>query len=135
MATEFKNEHEPSVTTLVSGIISDAQLLITQQFELLKHEIREDFRKTKDASLICAAAAGLSIIAAILLAFMLAHLLSWAWPELPLWGSYGICGGVILALAVGLFFAGMAKFKSFNPLPDQSTKALKENVQWITNPK
>ena len=46
MATDLKSTQEPSVTALVTGIISDAEELFKQQFELFKHEVRDDFRKT-----------------------------------------------------------------------------------------
>jgi len=71
----------------------------------------------------------------ILLSFMLVQLLSWAAPELPLWVCYGVGGAPITALGVALFCAGIQKFKSFNPLSDQSAQALKETMQWKTNPK
>jgi len=32
-----------------------------------------------------------------------------------------------------LFYAGKKRLDSFNPLPDQSVQALKENVQCLTN--
>ena len=31
--------------------------------------------------------------------------------------------------------AGKKKFESFNPLPDKSTEALKENLEWKTKPR
>ena len=40
----------------------------------------------------------------------------------------GFCG-------VALFFAGEKQFEKFNPLPDRSLEALKENVECLTNPK
>jgi len=135
MATDVRHENDASVTTLVSGIITDAQNLLKQQFELLKHEVHEDLRKTRDASMAVGLGAIVALIGGVLLALMLVHLIAWALPALPLWACYGICGGVILAIGGGLVWAGMAKFNSFNPLPDETAQTLKENVQWITNPK
>ena len=95
MPVEMKSESDASVTSLVSGILNDAQDLFKQQVDLLKHELREDIRKTKDASLVLGLAVGLLLLGAVLLSFMLAYLLSWAMPELPLWACFGIVGGAV----------------------------------------
>jgi hypothetical protein len=124
-----------SATQLVGGIITDAQELVKQQLALLRHEVKEDFRKAKEAGSFLVWGAGSALVASILLCLMLVHLLSWAVPELPLWVCYGIVGAPIAALGGALFFAGAHKVRSFNPLHDQSAQALKENYQWITNPK
>ena len=38
---------EPTVSELVSGIADDAQLLIRQQYQMLRAEIQQDIRRTK----------------------------------------------------------------------------------------
>jgi len=63
MATDLRSDHEPSVTELVSGILNDAQTLFKQQFEMLKHEVKEDFRKTREASLMLGLGAGVGGVA------------------------------------------------------------------------
>jgi hypothetical protein len=66
----------------------------------------------------------------------LGHALAWILMALGLnaWAAYLIVGGVITGAGVGLVFAGVAKFKTFNPLPDRTLEALKENVECLTNP-
>jgi len=135
MATDLKNGQDTSVTALVSGIVRDAQELTRQQFELFKHEVKNDLRKTRDAGIFVAAGGAVCAVAVVLLAFMLVELLKWAVPQLPLWSCYGICGGVLVLIGAGLVWAGKAKFDSFHLLRDESAQALKENVQWITNQK
>ena len=71
----------------------------------------------------------------LLLCHLLVHLVAWASTNWPLWVCYGVVGAPIATAGAVLFYAGIAKFKSLNPLPDQSAQALKENVRWITNPK
>src|SRR5580698_1633590 len=39
-----------TLTTLVAGILEDAQKLVRQQFEMLKAEVHEDIQKTKRAA-------------------------------------------------------------------------------------
>lgn len=138
MATDLQSPPEPTVTSLVKGILEDAQRLFNQQITLIRTEIREDFRKTKDAALAMAWGVGILAVGGLLLCLMLPLLLEWATqPTLPLWACFGIVGGILALLGAILVYAGVRKFESFNPLPDQSVQGLKENVTWstTTNPK
>jgi len=135
MATDRIPGPDTSVTQLVSGIIEDAQELTRQQLALFKSEVRQDFARTKEAMISLAAGVGVAVLGAFLLCFMLVYLLNWAAPAMPLWACFGIVGGLLAVVGAGLVAAGRKKFESFNPLPDQSVSALKENVQWIKNPK
>jgi hypothetical protein len=135
MSTDLKTPPDASVTTLVSGIINDAQALVKQQFELLQHEVRTDLRKTKEAGVLLVAGAGLALPGVIVLALMLSQLLQWAVPSLPMWACYGISGFPFLIAGAGLLYAGKVKFESFTTMPTESIEALKENMQWIANRK
>jgi len=133
MANDLHTTPETSVTQLVSGIVSDAQELIKQQLALFRTELKDDFRKTKEASILLAIGTVCAAVGAFLLLNMVVFVLHEA-AGLSLWASYAIVGGLVAAVGAGLILTGLEKFKSFNPLPDQSVQALKENVQWITNP-
>ena len=135
MATDtYAPPDQQTVTSLVSGIISDAQKLIQQQVELLREEIRTDLRKTKEGVISLAAGAAVAALAAGPLVFMFVALLhelaGWSW-----WASAGTVGAVFAVAGGGLILAGVQRFRSFNLLPNQSLAALKENLQWIKNPK
>jgi len=132
---DLKPLPDASLTELVSGILSNARDLMTQQFDLLRHEVLGDLRKTRDAGLLMGVGAGFALVAGILLTMMLVHLVHWAIPDLPLWGSFGIWGAIALIASLTLLHAGKQKFNSLNPMPEQTVQALKENVQWITHPK
>jgi hypothetical protein len=55
------------------------------------------------------------------------------WPAaIPIWGGFGIVGGLVLLAGIGLLLYGKSRFDAFNPLPDQAVEALKETVQWKT---
>jgi hypothetical protein len=135
IANDVHSPPDRSITTLVGGIIADAQQLIQQQFAMFRQEVRDDFRKTKEAALSLAAGAGITLGGSVLLLMMLPLLLHWVVVELPLWACFGIVGGVLAALGGALVYTSVKKFQSFNPLPDQSANAFMENVQWKTNPK
>src|SRR5690242_8938622 len=98
MANDLHTESGASMTHLVSGIITDAQDLIGQQLALLRHEVNEDFRKTKEAGLLLVGGLAIALVGSILLCSMLVYLLSWSAPGLPLWICYGIVGAPIAAL-------------------------------------
>jgi hypothetical protein len=135
MSLDLKTPPDASMTELVSGILHDVQDLVKQQTELFKHEVRTGLRKSMEASLLFVAAAGFAVAGVILVAFMLANLLQWAVPAVPLWACYGVLGFVLLSASAGLFYAGKLLFESFTALPKESMQALKEDVQWIANRK
>src|SRR5438309_2156387 len=89
---------EPSVTSLLSGIVTDAQELIKQQLLLFKHELKDDVTRTKEALPMLGAGAALAMTTLLLLGVTLSLLLYWlvnpapgTGPEhLPLWGCFAI---------------------------------------------
>lgn len=135
MASDMRTSTEPRFSELVTGILHDVQDLIKQQTALLQAEIREDYRKTKEAavSLVCGVA--IATLGSVLLALMMVHLIAWAAPTWPLWVCYAIVGGTITGLGGTLYYVGHERFKTFNPLPDKTVEVMKENVQWIVNRK
>jgi len=122
------------VTGLLSGIVADAQELIKQQMALLRAELKADARRTIRAAGLLAGGAVLAVPALFLLCNMLVFLLH-EQAGLAIWSSYGIVGAAFLVLSAALVGVGIQRFRSFNPLPDQSVEAFKENVRWMTNPK
>jgi hypothetical protein len=132
MAADLQTHNEPSLTELVKGIIDDVQNLTKQQFTLLKQEIKEDMSKTRKAAMPMLVGGVVAFVGVLILAHALAILLYYL---VPPWAAYGIVGVVITGVGIGLFFAGEKQFASFNPLPDRSLEALKENVECLTNPK
>lgn len=124
-----------TMTELVGGIVGDVQDLIKQQFALFKRELHEDLRKTKEGMLSLVTGGAVLAVGGMLLCLMLVHLLHWAVPSLPLWSCFAIVGGSFAVVGGILLCMGYQRLKSVNPLPDESVAALKENVQWIANPK
>jgi hypothetical protein len=134
---------EPGLSTLVKGIVDDVGDLIKQQIDFARTEVTADLRKTKEAAGALAIGAGVTTLGGLFLGFMLVHLLHWltapaggADPSsLPLWSCYAIVGALLLGCGAALILAGKKKLSSFNPLPDETVKTMKENVQWITSSK
>jgi len=124
-----------SLTGLVSDIINDAQDLIRQQLLLFRQDLRNDIRKMREGAVFLAAGIGVTVIAGLLLLLMVPLLLNWLVPTIPLWGCFGIVGGVAALVGGGLLYAGARQFQSVDPLSDPSAEALKENLRWTTPPK
>jgi len=121
-----------TVTGLVSGILSDAQKLIRQQADMLKAEVREDFQRSKRAAefgslgIVCATVGALGVITA--LAYLLHEQFQFA-----MWASWGIVGGLFLIAGIALGYFSYVLLERFNPLPDKTLNAIKENITWQTN--
>lgn len=124
---------EPGIGSLVTGIVGDMQHLLAQHLDLFRQELRDDFRRTKEAVFSLGLGGVLAGLAAALLTPTLVGLLSWAVPAIPWWGWCGILTGVLAVAAGILIYLGKKQLDSFNPLPDQSAQAVKEDVQWISD--
>jgi hypothetical protein len=135
MATDVMPDNQTSVTGLVSGIIDDATRLLKQQADLLKADVRKDLREAKEVGMSMAIAGALMGVGGLLLSFMLVHFLSWAFPDLPHWGSFAIVGALFAAAGGIVFYLGREKLDKLSPLPENSMEAVKENLQWQTNPR
>src|ERR1700730_6937942 len=68
---DLQTDSEVSVTRLVSGIITDTQKLIKQQLALLRHEVKDNLHKIKEAGLSLIGGSVIALVGGIFLAFML----------------------------------------------------------------
>jgi len=134
MATDLQTGSEQSMSSLLTGIVSDAQTLFKQQMALFKQEVKEDVRKTGQATVAILCGAITMFLGAFLLCMMAAHLLQYL-THWELWACYGLVGLAITALGGLMAYLGREKFKTFNPLPDESLAALQENLEWKTTPR
>jgi hypothetical protein len=146
MANEVHTDSEPSATGLLRGIVSDIGDLIRQEIRFARTEIRSDLRKTREAATVLILGIGTTVLGCILLSVMLVFLLHWLTlpvtapsdpqgASIPLWGCFGIISALFLIIGMALSWLGYKKFKSFNPLPDETAKTVKENVEWIMSSK
>ena len=123
-------DSQPSMASLVGGIINDAQQLIRQEVTLAKQEVKEELGKVKAVAASAAIALALAVVGGLLLCLMLVHLLQWAtgWHD---WVCYGIVGGVFLAVAGALAAVAKSKASQIDVVPRQTVESIKENVQWL----
>lgn len=133
LTTEQRSVSEPGVTRLVGSIIDDVQELFKAQLDLFRAEVQDDMRRTKEASILLFAGGLVLLLGGIFLGLTAVYFLHWMFPDLPLWGAYGIVAAVLAVGGVILAMVGKEKFAAFNPLPDKSVEALKENLQWTNS--
>jgi hypothetical protein len=125
----------PSVTELVSGIVGDVQNLGMQHLALFRHEIKADLQKATDAGASLAIGLAVAQLGGILLSLTLVYLLAEFAPQLPIWGCYGIVGTVISAVGALAIINGVQKMKSVDSLSKPALQVMKDDAEWLSNPK
>jgi hypothetical protein len=143
-ATAERAAAEPGLASTFKGILDDALELMKQQFAMLKAEIRSDFHKLLSGLIPLFIGIGPLVLGGLMLCFALVHLIHWASvpagvtadvARIPLWGCYAIVAAVFLLTGGILLAVGYARLKTVNPLPEETAKALEENLQWLMNQK
>jgi hypothetical protein len=123
--------HEPDLANLVREIVRDSETLIGQQLDLLRAEVRRELGEAKGAAVMIGAGAGLVATGGVLTVLMAVHGLQRA-TRLPLWGCYGLVGGLLGAAGAGLLAAGGREAAGVHLIPPPETMgALRENLEWI----
>ena len=130
MANSSSSGSDASLASLIGSIINDAKDLLVYEFTMAKLEMQDELRKTKAAAISFTIGAGISAVGGLLLILMLVHLLS-AFTSLPLWGSYGIVGAVLLLIGLILLISGKHTAEQIDVVPPKTAATLKENAQWL----
>jgi hypothetical protein len=121
---------KPSIGALVEGLVFDIRTLIAQELRLARHEIRQEVSKVRTAAVGAAIGLSLAIVAALLLLLMLVHVLHEV-AGLPLWASYGIVAGVLLAGAVAFLLRARSAASGIHLVPEKTVSTVKENLTWL----
>lgn len=134
MADRIPSDASPNMSSLVTGIVSDVQTLVRQEVTLARTEIQREWEKAKTAAGSMAVGAAVLALGGILLCVMVVYLIH-ELGGLPLWASYLIVGGVLALLGAVLFYTGLNKASDINIVPPQTAESLRENVEWLQNPR
>jgi hypothetical protein len=125
----------------VSGIVTDIQDLVKQQLRLTRREIEDDLHKSKEGASVLGLGLGIAFLGGFLFCLMLVYLLHWLTlppgtdtAGFPLWACYGVVALLFFIVGGALAAIGGQKLKTLHPL-ENTSEALKENVQWLTKPK
>ena len=132
MEMHYETEHEPGMASLIAGIMQDARQLFVQQLQLFQTELKNEVHQAIYAIAPLILGAVLCVPAVLLLGMACAYFLSWAIPELPLWGGFLITGGGVILLSAILMISGKVMLDRVHIVPEKTLEGLKENIQWKT---
>jgi Putative Actinobacterial Holin-X, holin superfamily III len=130
MAQDSSPRPETSVATLIGGIVNDAKDLLINEFTIAKLEIQQEMRKTKSAAISFAMGAGIVGIGGLFLLLMCVHGLV-ILLDIPLWGSYGLVGGLLFLVGAILLVRGKQTAEQIDVIPPKTASTLRDNAQWI----
>ncbi len=99
---------KPSLLSLFRAIVDDAKQLVIGQYELRKYQTLHQIDKAKAMAIWAGIGIALTVIGAIMLILMVVHLLHDIL-NLPLWGSYGIVGLVLVVAGGGCLYGAKTR--------------------------
>jgi hypothetical protein len=120
-----------TMTTLISGILDDAQKLARQQFDMLKAEVHEDLRQSRRAAEYGGLGVVMLTVGFLGLVTAVAYFLH-EYFQFSMWASWAITSGVFIALGIGLAMTSYMLLERLSPLPSKTIHALQENLKWKT---
>jgi hypothetical protein len=126
--TKRKAKDEPELAELLGEIAHDAGALIGQQAELLRAELGREVRRAVGAAESLGAGAALVAAGGLMATFMTVHGLHRA-TRLPLWGCYGLVGGLLGGAGAYLLAEGLREAQGVGLVPE-TRAALRENIEW-----
>lgn len=115
---------------LIDPIVQDAKRLVGLHGALLRSELHQAGGELSASLVLLGAGAGLAATGGVLGSLMLVHGLHRS-VRLPLWGCYGLVGGVLGAVGVGLMGAGTRRLSQASLIPYETIAAIQEDVEWI----
>ncbi|WP_337176302.1 phage holin family protein [Paludisphaera sp.] len=114
----------------IEPVARDAVRLVELHADLLRGEIRETASEAVPAVTSLAAGAGLAAAGGLLGSLALVHGLHRV-SRVPLWGCYGLVGGLLGAVGAGLMGAGGRKLSGVDFIPRETLATLKEDLEWV----
>lgn len=129
-ATANAQEETRSVARLLGEVVADAQHLVRKELELARHEVKVEVDKARQGAMTLGIGMGVALIGALLLCFMLVHLLV-AIALIEFWLSYLIVGGILTLIGVGLLSWGSSRLKHVDPTPQRAVDNVRKDVAWI----
>lgn len=129
------NTTEQDVGELIKGAMHDLETLATQHVKLFKSELKEETTKMVQGAISLAIGGAVLLIGGVILGITLALLLLAIFPDLPWWVAFGIIAILTCGLGALALYLGKKRIDSATPIADETQEALKEDVEWLKNPK
>ena len=119
---------ETEIGALIGELSTEARMLVRQEVELAKAEIKESTQHATGVGAGFGAAALVGYLAVAVLAVAAALGLA---EFLPAWLAFLIVG-VVLAGGAGIaFIIGRKNLKALSPVPRKTIETLKEDMTWL----
>jgi hypothetical protein len=123
---------DQSLGELFAHLSGDLSVLMRDEIELAKVELKEEIGRAGRAGGLLGGAALAGYMVIVLLSFAaawgLAELMPVGWAFLIVGALWGAIGGV-------LYLQGRERMKNVNLKPEQTVQTLKEDVQWAKHQK
>ena len=117
-------------TEQIEPVVQDAEKLVGLHVDLLRAELRQAAGEASPALASLGAGAGLAAAGGLLGSLALVHGLQRT-TRMPLWTCYGLVGGVLGAVGVGLMGTGGRRLSEVGFVPYETLAALKEDLEWV----
>lgn len=119
---------ETEIGALIGELSTEARMLVRQEVELAKAEIKESTQHATGVGAGFGAAALVGYLALAVLAVAAALGLA---EFLPAWLAFLIVG-VVLVVGAGIaFIIGRKNLKALSPVPRKTIETLKEDMTWL----
>lgn len=126
-----KPVEDQTVGQLFAGVSRDLSLLIHDEIELAKTELKVDAKRAGLGAGFLGGAGFLALLAGLFLSIALAF--AFHGLGLPLGVGFLIVGVLYLLLASGLALGGIKSMKKVSP-PKRTIQTVKDDIAWAKNP-
>lgn len=122
--------HDPTIGSLLKGILDDVQTLFREEIALARVEIGQQAARAKAAAMSFGVAAGALLFGVTFLliaaALGIADGLNW-----PVWAGF-LTVAIVLTLGGAMAFAAARnRLNAVHVVPEETLSTLKENSAWI----
>lgn len=131
MAENNHADPQPSVASLIGGILGDAQVLVRQEVALARREAAEVVDKAKIGVAMLTSALAVGSVAGVLLSFMLVKLLHQFLLPNHEWACFGIVAAVFALPCAALIYCGLEKIKEVHLSLPQTTDSLRDDAEAV----
>jgi hypothetical protein len=122
--------HDPTIGSLLKGILDDVQTLFREEIALARVEIGEQATRAKAAAMSFGVAAGALLFGVTFLliaaALGIADGLNW-----PVWAGFLTVAIVLTVGGAIAFAAARNRLHAVHVVPEETISTLKENSAWI----
>jgi len=115
MSTSDSSTSSPNLASFAKEAIDEAQKVIDRQFGELRHELKDELEKGRQAATELALGAGMTAVGGILTSLMIVHA-THRITGMPLWLSYGLIGGLLGVGGSQLMASAKSRVAEMSPM-------------------